>query len=47
MSALAQAQAVRAEAEAALAYHRNTLRYRLACRVAAPLDSLRAVIGGG
>jgi hypothetical protein len=45
--ALAQAQAVRAEAEAALAYLRNTRRYRLACRVAAPLDSLRAAIGGG
>jgi peptidoglycan hydrolase CwlO-like protein len=39
--ALAQAQAVQAEAEASLAYLRNTRRYRLASRVAAPLDSLR------
>jgi hypothetical protein len=45
--ALARAQAVQAEAEATLSYLRNTRRYRLACRVAAPLDSLRAAIGGG
>jgi hypothetical protein len=38
---LAQTQAGRAEAEAALARLRNTRRYRLACRLAAPLDSLR------
>jgi hypothetical protein len=45
--ALAQAQAVQAEAEAALAYLRNTRRYRLASRLAAPLDSLRAAFVTG
>ncbi len=46
-AALSQVESARAEADAALRYLRGTRRYRLACRLAAPLDSLRRALKDG